>query len=178
MTEMELAERIAKGCVRLARSPQGRSRQSIQAKAVPEVNAPATPQQRPKKQASKPLRAHLGTDMMTEENLGELVREACAQLGWEFYWLRKTYNSSKGILDLLLVPTRLFRAQISGDKPGTLYRRHILHRELKGFDARGRLGTLTPAQKDTISLINVAKGDAALWVPADWFSGKILEELK
>ena len=102
---------------------------------------------------------------LSEEQLGEQVRDACAKLGWEFKWLRKTIYSSSGILDLFLVPVR------------HLDSRHILHRELKGYDARGRLGKLTNDQVELIALINAAGGDAALWVPEDWTSGKIVEEL-
>jgi len=105
---------------------------------------------------------------ITEDELGECIRDACAKLGWRFLWLRKTYNSSEGILDLLLIPTRGNR--ING--------RHILHRELKGYDANGRLGKLTPAQSETIEAINAAGGDARKCDPTDWTSGQILEELK
>lgn len=103
--------------------------------------------------------------LMTEEQLGENIREACNQLGWKFYWLRKTQHSSEGILDLLLVPLN------------HVDRRHTLFRELKGHDRNGRLGQLSVAQVDTISILTEAREDAALWVPADWYSGKILEEL-
>src|ERR1043166_6056367 len=84
---------------------------------------------------------------LTEEELGEFVRDACAKLGWRVLWLRKTYNSSAGILDLLLIPVRSSR-------------QHILHRELKGYDKRGRLGKLTSEQVATIDAINSAGGDA------------------
>lgn len=104
--------------------------------------------------------------LITEEQLGECVRESCVVHGWRFLWLRKTYNSSAGILDLLLIPLR------------HTDRRHILHRELKGFDKNGRLGTLTPAQSETIQEINAAGGDARKWEPSDWTTGQILEELK
>lgn len=103
---------------------------------------------------------------ITEEELGENVRNAARQLRWRFLWLRKTYNSSAGILDLLLIPIR--------DQE----RRHTLFRELKGFDARGRLGQLTDEQRETIDALNAAGDDAALWVPADWFSGRIEQELR
>jgi hypothetical protein len=104
--------------------------------------------------------------LMTEDQLGENVRDACDKLGWRFLWLRKTYNSSAGILDLQLIPLR------------DLDRRRVLHRELKGYDARRRLGKPTPDQVTTIETINAAGGDAALWDPNDWLSNKILEELK
>lgn len=103
---------------------------------------------------------------LTEEALGENVRDAAKKLGWRFLWLRKTYNSSAGILDLTLIPLR------------DLGRRHTLHRELKGYDARGRLGQLTDEQRVTIDAMNAAGDDAALWVPEDWFSGRIDEELR
>lgn len=103
---------------------------------------------------------------MTEEQLGECVRDACAKLGWRFLWLRKTQHSSAGILDLLLIPLRHTDS------------RHILHRELKGHDKNGCVGTLTPAQSETIQEISAAGGDARKWEPADWFSGQIQEELK
>ena len=103
---------------------------------------------------------------MTEEQLGENVREACAVYGWKFLWLRHLMNSSEGILDLLLIPLR------------HTDRRHTLHRELKGYDKNGRLGKLTPAQAETIQALTAAGSDARKWEPADWFSNQILEELK
>lgn len=116
---------------------------------------------------TKPVGAkRAAQQMMTEDQLGESIRDACKQLGWQFYWLRKTQHSSEGILDLWLIPII------------HLERRHILNRELKGHDARGRLGELSPAQVITIDLANAAGGDAAKWEPANWFSGKILEELR
>lgn len=105
---------------------------------------------------------------MTEEALGECVRDACNKLGWKFLWLRHLTNSSEGILDLLLIPVR--GNHING--------RCILHRELKGYDKNGRLGKLTPAQAETIEAINAAGGNARKWEPVDWTSGQILEELK
>lgn len=103
---------------------------------------------------------------MSEDQLGENIRSACGAMGWRLLWLRKTYNSSAGILDLQLIPMRHKQ------------RRHILHRELKGHDRRGRLGKPTVEQVITINCINAAGGDAALWGPDDWLSGKILEDLK
>jgi len=103
---------------------------------------------------------------MTEEQLGECVREACGVLGWKFLWLRRLMSSSDGILDLTLIPLR------------HTDRRHTLHRELKGYDKNGRLGTLTPAQAETIQAFNAAGDDARKWEPGDWQSGQILEELK
>lgn len=102
---------------------------------------------------------------LTEEALGECVRSLCAQLGWHFLWLRKTRDSSEGILDLRLTPLR------------HLDRRHILDRELKGY-SRGRLGRLSEAQKETIAVTNAAHGDAAMWEPGDWFSNRIQDELR
>lgn len=114
---------------------------------------------------------------LTEDQLGELVRDACKQLGWHFLWLRKTIHSSEGVLDLMLVPLNPYR--VIRDVPAEfLDPRPIMHRELKGHDARGRLGKPTPAQEETVLYINAAGGNAALWTPADWFSGKILAELK
>jgi hypothetical protein len=113
-----------------------------------------------------PATVQLAELLMTEEQLGENVRDACNKLGWRFLWLRKTYNSSAGILDLHLIPLR---------NPD---RRHILDRELKGYSARGILGQLTVEQEITIETTNAAGGDAAKWDPRDWDSGKILEELK
>jgi hypothetical protein len=104
--------------------------------------------------------------LMDEEQLGECVRSLCTVLGWRFLWLRKTRDSSEGILDLQLIPIR------------NLDKRHIIHRELKGYNSRGRLGEASPAQITTIETINAAGGDAALWVPADWHSGRIEAELK
>lgn len=107
---------------------------------------------------------------MTEDQLGESIRDACKQLGWEFLWLRKTINSSDGILDLMLI-----RQVKYSHLPEA--RDHILHRELKGHDARGRLGKTTPKQDQTIVLINAVGGNAAVWVPEDWYDGQIIKEL-
>lgn len=99
--------------------------------------------------------------------MGNLIRDACKKLGtWKFYWLRHTKHSSAGILDLYLVPIGRDRA-----------RRHILNRELKGYDCNGRLGRPTAEQLESIELINAAGGDAGMWEPADWFSDRILREL-
>ncbi len=103
---------------------------------------------------------------MSEERLSENIRAACRTLGWRFLWLRKTQHSSAGILDLLLIPLRSFE------------RRRVLHRELKGHDRNGRLGRLSSEQTQTINELRAAGADAGLWTPADWLSGKILEELK
>lgn len=113
--------------------------------------------------SDRAIRAALQRD--TEEELGERVRDAAAKLGWRFLWLRKTYNSSAGILDLLLIPTRHQE------------RRHVLFRELKGYVKSGRLGALTDEQKDTIAALLAAGQDAALWTPDDWYSGRIPKEL-
>lgn len=102
---------------------------------------------------------------MDEEQLGENVRKLCGVLGWRFLWLRKTHHSSKGILDLLLIPTR------------NIDRRHTLFRELKGYDRNGRLGELTPEQVETIDALKAAGDDAAMWAPDDWTSGRIEKEL-
>lgn len=103
---------------------------------------------------------------ITEDQLGENIRTLCDVMGWQMYWVRHLFNSHRGILDLRLVPTR------------HVERRHILDRELKGFDSRGRLGTLSDEQAHNIQITNAAGGDAALWVPADWFSERIIQELR
>ena len=103
---------------------------------------------------------------MTEEQLGENVRDACNKLGWRFLWLRKTYNSSAGILDLLLIPERWHPS------------RHVLFRELKGYDKRGKLGKVTDAQQRTIQALSTQDQDADVWTPEDWHSGRILKELE
>ena len=112
------------------------------------------------------MKAALYAQFMTEDELGEQVRDACDKLGWKFLWLRKTYNSSAGILDLLLIPLR------------HLDTRHVLHRELKGYDARRRLGQATPEQVATIEALLAAGQDAKVWAPADWLNDQILEELR
>lgn len=103
---------------------------------------------------------------MTEDQLGDCVREACEVLGWRFLWCRRLESSSAGILDLQLIPLR------------HQDRRHTLHRELKGYDRNGRLGSLTPEQAETIEALNAAGDDARKWAPEDWTSGQIQEELK
>ena len=112
------------------------------------------------------MKANQLLQFMTEDQLGEQVRDACDTLGWKFLWLRKTYNSSAGILDLLLIPRR------------DLNRRHVLHRELKGYDAQRRLGKATAEQVDTIQALVAAGHDAKVWEPDDWFTNRIIEELR
>jgi len=107
-----------------------------------------------------------GPARMSEEELGENIRDACEAFGWRFLWLRKTFSSSAGILDLLLIPLR------------GLEHRHVLFRELKGYNARGELGSLTIDQQQTIWDLRAAGGDAAKWDPRDWHSGKIINELR
>lgn len=113
-------------------------------------------------------------EQISEDALGEHVRDACAKLGWRFLWIREVRASSSGALDLTLIPVR--------DRD----RRHPLFRELKGFRRNGRLGPLTyddqrkPSrlgQFETIAAMQAAGLDAGMWLPADWFSGRILEEL-
>ncbi len=140
-----------------------------------------------KKRVPPPSAERVAKQMLTEDQLGENIRDACAQLGWHFLWLRKTINSSDGILDLMLIHVnencpipgygrvRPSRVTLNGHKD---ILPTILHRELKGHDARGRLGKPTDAQLETIRFIRAAGGDADIWIPADWFSGKILEELR
>lgn len=130
-----------------------------------------------KRRSNAPSAERVAKGLLTEDQLGEMIRDACAQLGWHFLWLRKTINSSDGILDLTLVPIRLLKIP-NGARDDFSEERTILHRELKGHDARGRLYKPTPAQLETIQLINDAGGNAGVWEPADWFSGKILAELR
>lgn len=116
--------------------------------------------------ASELNRIRKRTRLLTEDELGENIRTACEVLGWKFYWCRRLQHSTKGILDLQLIPMR------------SLERRHILNRELKGYDKRGRLGKLTAEQVETIQLTNAAGGDAGLWTPEDWFADRILGDLE
>lgn len=130
------------------------------------------PRQKKRKKIGQTLLAsELRNGLLSEEELGENIRDACKKLGWHFLWLRKTFNSSKGILDLLLVRDQGYRHLPSPE-------RNILHRELKGYDARGRLGRVTPEQQQTIDLIRQAGGNAAVWTPDDWFNGRIEKELR
>ena len=94
------------------------------------------------------------------------MRDACNKLGWRFLWLRRTQASSAGILDLLLIPVRrkLFR--------------HVLFRELKGYDKNGRLGQRTKEQIETLYALERMGQDADVWTPEDWHNGRILKELE
>lgn len=118
-----------------------------------------------KRRCKSPTVERLAKGWLTEDQLGWNVSDACDALGWKFYWLRKTINSSEGILDCIIVPVHHRES------------RKTLFRELKGHDARGRLGKPTPAQVEAIHLLTAAGEDAAVWTPADWFSDKIIEEL-
>ncbi len=103
---------------------------------------------------------------MSEEELGENIRDSCRKLGWRFLWLRRLQASSAGILDCLIIPVT------------HLERRHVLFRELKGYRKDGRLGTTTREQVDTILALRAAGCDAAVWTPDEWHNGAILEALR
>ena len=105
----------------------------------------------------------------TEDDLGELIRDACAKLGWRFLWLRKIYHSSAGILDLQLIPTSKLDIGIN--------MRRVLFRELKGYRKNGKLGELTIEQVETIRHLKNAGYDAGVWTPDQSFDGTIEREL-
>ena len=79
-------------------------------------------------------------------------------LGWEHYFTQNSRRSPEGFPDLVLVHT----------SPGRL-----LFRELK--TAKGRL---TPKQRHWLRILTAAGEDAAVWRPADWFNGRIEDELR
>lgn len=52
-----------------------------------------------------------------------------------------------------------------------------IHIELKGYDARGRLGQLTPEQWERLYWLQHGPSEAYLWTPEDWLDDTILEIL-
>ncbi len=82
---------------------------------------------------------------MTERELQQLIREACAVFRLLCYHTHDSRRSEPGFPDLVVVGSR------------------CLFRELK--TTRGRL---TTAQTTWLTALAAASVDAAVWRPADW----------
>lgn len=165
-TSDDLAQALAQNPDLRLKRPVSFTERPRDAESAPMANRQGEGTKRPRGHSRSRLPDH---QRITEDALGELIRTACRTLGtYQFYWLRKTRHSSKGILDLLLIPIA----------HPTTHDRVIKFIELKGYDVNGRLGKLTPEQWETIRLLTQQGQDASWWAPADWFSGRILEELR
>jgi hypothetical protein len=103
-----------------------------------------------------PRGAHaLLAEAMTEDDLEENVRDACAKLGVYRYHPKDSRRSEPGWPDDVLVG------------PGG-----ILHRELKS-----ETGTVSPEQSRVIGLLRAAGADVQVWRPRDWLSSRIAREI-
>jgi hypothetical protein len=91
---------------------------------------------------------------MTEDQLLQLVRQACKALGVTCYHTHRSDRSEPGFPDLTLV----------GE--------HLAFRELKS--AKGKT---TRMQDYWLAILGEAGVDAAVWRPADW-PDRILAELR
>ena len=98
---------------------------------------------------------------MTEAELMELIREACAKMGLKAYHTHDSRRSEAGYPDWTIV----------GPKG-------VIFRECKGYDRRGRKGVCTLEQGQWILALNGAGHDARVWDPDLWHTGQILKELE
>jgi hypothetical protein len=94
-------------------------------------------------------------EAMSEDDLEESVRGACAQLGVYRYHPKDSRRSEPGWPDDVLVG------------PGG-----ILYRELKS-----EAGTVGPEQSRVIGLLRAAGADVQVWRPRDWVSGRVAREI-
>ena len=97
---------------------------------------------------------------MTESELEDAVRDACQRFGLLAYHPYNSQRSEPGFPDWTIVG------------PGGL-----IFRELKGIDVNGRLGRLTPAQRQWLDVLKAAGQDAGVWTPHCWADGRVLSEL-
>lgn len=105
---------------------------------------------------------------MTEAELQKSVTELLDLYGWKWHHETDSRKSRAGFPDLIAVHE-------SG---------RLLLVELKGHDARGRLGKVTPAQNEWLGIwslagsrIDEARVTAHTWTPEHWHNGVIREEL-
>lgn len=91
---------------------------------------------------------------MTEAELQRLVAELCGRLGLAHYHTFDSRRSEPGFPDSVIVGNR------------------ILFRELKTAD-----GKLSPEQRHWGNRIEQAGGDFAVWRPADWDGGTVINQL-
>jgi hypothetical protein len=94
-------------------------------------------------------------EAMSEDDLEESVRGACAQLGVYRYHPKDSRRSEPGWPDDVLVG--------SGG---------VLYRELKS-----ETGTVSPEQSRVIGLLRAAGADVQVWRPRDQLSGRIAREI-
>lgn len=90
---------------------------------------------------------------MTEAEFQQTIIEAARLLGWKVYHTHDSRRSEPGFPDLVLVKDR------------------VMFREVKTDE-----GTVSPAQRDWLSLLSLAGEDASVWRPMYWDT--IIKELK
>ena len=99
---------------------------------------------------------------MPESQLLAHIREAAAVNGWLLYHVHDSRRSEAGFPDVIAV------------RDGA-----ILALELKGHDARGRLGKATPAQLRWLSALRDGRVVAAVVVtPREWLDNSVLRLLQ
>jgi hypothetical protein len=92
---------------------------------------------------------------MSEAELEEQIRDACTKLGILRFHARFSLGTTAGLPDDILIGPR-----------GILWR-----------ECKRQKGVVTPAQAKTGEALTKAGQDWSVWRPADWFSGRIAEEL-
>ena len=98
--------------------------------------------------------------LMAESELDELIRVECKRLGLLAYHTRDSRRSSRGFPDW----------SIAGPHG-------VLFRECKGERRDGTLGKVQPEQRLWLAALSANGDDAGLWLPDDWRSGRIMDEL-
>ena len=100
----------------------------------------------------------------TEAALQRAIIELAMFDSWLVYHTHDSRRSQAGELDLHLVKTSVPTRDI--------------HAELKGYDAKGHLGQLTPEQWEWLYWLQQGPSEAYLWTPEDWMDGTILRILR
>ena len=98
---------------------------------------------------------------MSEDELDDVIREACRVRGLLAYHTHDSRRSEPGFPDWVIVG------------PGG-----VLFRECKGYDGRGRLGKWGPAQLQWHGGLVLAGANTGGWIPDDWCDGRIDRELE
>ena len=108
----------------------------------------------------RPVTVQILARAMSEDELDDLIREACRVRGLLAYHTHDSRRSEPGFPDWVIVG------------PGG-----VLFRECKGYDGRGRLGKYTADQAKWHAHLLFAGADSDYWYPEHWCCGFIDHEL-
>lgn len=86
----------------------------------------------------------------SEQDFQREVIAYAKKRGWTVFFTWNSRHSPAGEPDLRLV------------------REKVVWAELKGYDARGRLGRLTALQSEAIGRLSAAGAEVYVWNPGDW----------